>query len=389
MRARARVVMRIVWLAASAAAAVPLGNEILNGGACPSVPVIVLKDGRSGSSLFANLLNTNSSDAKHGRATFVPELLGKKTELPYEGMVDLMTGALRPPARRLGIPCPPVHGFSACPSRHDGSAQPDVAAAINETLARVPGARLVVFSRSNLFRVAVASHGTSSHAKREGLSCGADKSITTIFDIKDFACELPTIVAFRANLYEVAAAAVGAGKYYSVLFEALVADAEATLRGLASWLRLPTAATAALADKGKRMVPRREGRALVTTARVDCHGAARRRDESDLRLSDKPAFVAAVKKIAAEIDGPNCLLAMAYAPDNEAFPDVIPYRVPDERKRADRQSAERRAAENRLALLKAADAGHNRYKYNVYKTGPHSKCGKANPKYLCRTALGS
>ena len=377
--------MRIVWLAALAAAAVPLGNEMIpNGGACPSVPVIVLKDGRSGSTLFANLLrNTNSSDAKHEHKSFVAELLGKTTELPYEGMVDLMTGALRPPARRPGIRCPPVHGFTACPSRHDGSAQPDVAAAINETLARVPGARLVVFSRSNLFRVAVASHGTLSHKEREALSCGAGESVTTIFDIKNFACELPTIVAFRANLYGVATAAVGAGNYYSVLFEALVADAEATLRGLARWLRLPTAATAALADKGKHMVPRREGRALVTTVRGDCGDAASRGDESDLRLADKPAFVAAVNKFAAKIDGPNCLLAMAYAPDNEAFPDVIPYRAPDKRKRADGQSAERRAANNRLAQLKAADTGLEE-SHGKYKTGPGSKCGKKDPKYACR-----
>ena len=94
-------------------------------------------------------------------------------------------------------PRPPLAAVTLCPSLHDGSRQADIAAVLREALRRIDGARVVVFSRSNLFRVALASHGT--HRRKP--ACGPGEVLETRYPLQHFSCELPHVVAYRANLY--------------------------------------------------------------------------------------------------------------------------------------------------------------------------------------------
>jgi hypothetical protein len=204
-----------------------------------------------------------------------------------------------------------------CPSLLDGARQADIVYALRETLRRVPRAKVVLFSRSNLFRTAIASRGT--HVRKQRPSC-ANETVVTTFPLANFACELPHIVAFHANLYAVARD-VGV-KAYDVLYERLAHDAAATMRALGVWLGLDAAAVAAMAARAAAKVPRLAGPLVVTT---NC--SAPRRD-AGVRLRDKAAFVAAVDRFAAAAGlagtrGGACLAAMADAPNDEVFPDVI------------------------------------------------------------------
>ena len=281
--------------------------------------VVVLKDGRSGSTLFAQLLAKTRGNGTS--IDFQEELITKKTAetMSLARKVRLMAGALATTSKDR---CPDVLGFSLCPSLHDGTAQRDVAAALRALLGNFPGTRLVVFSRSNLFRTALASHGVKKHKKKP--DCAAGDVLATTFPAANFACELPHVVAFRANLYRTARR-VGA-PFRGVLFEELLADAPATMRGVGAWLGVPGRVADALAAHAAEELP--SGRGGPPVAHLDC--AEETADRSGLVLADARAILAALdafrRRAAAQgAAGSACLASMARAANDEAFPLVVNY----------------------------------------------------------------
>lgn len=86
--------------------------------------------------------------------------------------------------------CPAMVGFTLCPSTHQGPLQHDIVKALKEVLKETPDARVVTFSRSNLFRTGIASHGLH----RRFLTCGASEQLVTYFPFPYFQCELPHVV---------------------------------------------------------------------------------------------------------------------------------------------------------------------------------------------------
>ena len=268
--------------------------------------------------MFADIFREVHDFANVSQAHFHHELITKNdAHLPTERKINRMTHYF---GSAWKGECPSLMAFSLCPSAHNGTRQADIVFALNETLRRFPEARIVVFSRSNLFRTAIASHG-ENFVKPE---C-ADEVRQTSFDVANFRCELPHIVAFRANLYGTAEDLQV--PFRAVLFESLLADTRDTVEGLATWLGFDKPLRKALVESAVSRI--RGGRSKHAPIVHDgC--PADLPERSGLVLANASDLTAALDAFRDRLDkegvaGGDCLAAMAKAANDEAFPYLIDF----------------------------------------------------------------
>ena len=114
---------------------------------------------------------------------------------------------------------------------------------LSAVLTNVPRVKLLVYTRTNVFRVAIASHGTG-HEKPD---CMPPSKVGIVFSMHNFACELPHVLRYEENLRQVQSELRVAGwPVLRIVYEELLADAKGRMAQVAQFLGLPASAAALL-----------------------------------------------------------------------------------------------------------------------------------------------
>jgi len=169
------------------------------------VPLIILKNGRSGSTWLKNLLtiaNVSQIDEEIISKSKAKRLNTREKEMRIARSLSDTTGSLA------------VKGFTACPSLRNGGFQEDFREVMDDAMDKFPRARILIFSRSNMFRTAIASHGTNRRKNKP--RCSEDQVLQTSFDFSNFKCELPHVMMYHKHLLALGNALKDRG--YPVLF---------------------------------------------------------------------------------------------------------------------------------------------------------------------------
>jgi len=183
-----------------------------------TVPLIILKNGRSGSTWLKNLLtiaNVSQIDPEIIIKTKAKNLNTRQKEEKIARSLSDTTGSLA------------VKGFTACPSLRNGGFQEDFRELMDDAMVKFPRARILIFSRSNMFRTAIASHGTK---KRNKPRCSEDQVLQTSFDFPNFECELPHVMMYHKHLIALGNALKDRGyPVFFVMYEDLKRDTTVTM----------------------------------------------------------------------------------------------------------------------------------------------------------------
>ena len=183
-----------------------------------TIPLIILKNGRSGSTWFKDLL-TIANVSKINK-----EIITKKQKTKYLTTSQKKKKIARSLSNTRGLT---VKGFTACPTLRSGALQEDFHEVMDDAMVQFPRARILIFSRSNMFLTAIAAHGTKKSKKPR---CSEDQVLQTSFNFSNFECELPHIMLYHKHLLALGHALQERGyPVHFVLYEDLKRETAVTM----------------------------------------------------------------------------------------------------------------------------------------------------------------
>jgi len=287
-------------------------SPLIHNGTATAVPIVVLKNGRSGSTWFQEMLSMQPVSC------IFQEIITKSMSqrITTGKKIQRMERVLKTFERSPQL-CSEMIGFTACPMLPTGEIQPDFMEIMSYLQKRHPRLRVIIFSRSNVIRTAVASHSTKGRKEKKEVQAeckSKGKSCCRIsYPIQAFQCEFPHVMKWHEHLLKFGDDLREEGfPVQTVLYEELLADPKAKVAELAEWIGLSENATSALllAQGGQK--------------RKEDWWLARRKmmmdlpSEPDLDLENFNEYRQFILSLPSP--GRECLLQQLYSPDGNVFP---------------------------------------------------------------------